>query len=115
MPATRAIRACAAAIDELNAGRALITALETELGAQKSRLDTERQLNAVLTELAATRKAESDALGRAVAAKSETIAAKDAVIASQDKLIGTLKSKKPSAWRRLGDILIGAAAIAILK
>ena len=50
-----------------------------------------------------------------VAAKNETIAAKDAVIASQDKLIETLKRKKASIWRRLGDVLIGAAAIAILK
>jgi septal ring factor EnvC (AmiA/AmiB activator) len=109
------LAACAAAVDELKASRTLITALDAELASQKSRLDTERQLNAMLTELNNTRKSESAALGRALEAKNETIAAKDAVIATQDKLIETLKSKRSSTWRRIGDILIGAAAIAVLK
>lgn len=109
------IAACSAAVDELKASRELISALDAELESQKSRLDTERRINAVLAELNDTRKSESEALGRAVAAKNETIAAKDAVIASQEKLIVTLKAKRSSPWRRLGDILIGAAAIAVLK
>lgn len=109
------IDACAAAVDELKASRTLIVALDAELASQKSRLETERQLNAVLNELNSTRKSESDALGRAVDAKNETIAAKDAVIANQDKLIAELKAKRSSPWRRIGDILLGAAAIAVLK
>jgi hypothetical protein len=107
--------ACNAAADELRASRSLIDALDTENASLKTRLATERQLTAVLTELNETRRSESDALRTTVAAKNETIAAKDAVIASQDKLIDALKRKKPSPWRRLGDILIGAATIAVLK
>lgn len=109
------IAACAAAVDELKASRDLISALDAELASQRSRLETERRINAVLTELNETRRSESEALGRAVAAKNETIAAKDALLASQEKLIETLKAKRSSPWRRIGDILIGAAAIAVLK
>lgn len=93
----------------------MIDALETENAALKTRLATEKQLTVVLTELNETRKSEGDALRLTVAAKNETIAAKDAVIAQQDKLVETLRSKKPSPWRRIGDILIGAAVFAILK
>ena len=107
--------ACAAAVDELKASRTLIAALDAELATQRTRLDTERQLNAVLTELSSTRKSESAALTRAVEAKNETIAAKDAVIASQDKLIAELKAKRPSTWRRIGDILLGVGVMAVLK
>ena len=61
----------------------------------------------VLTELNETRKAESEAIRSTLAAKNEALTAKDAVSASQDKLIETLKRKKPSPWKRLGDVLIG--------
>lgn len=107
--------ACAAAIYELKASRVLIAALETENTSLKSRLDTEKRTNALMAELNETRKNETDALRAALAAKNETIAAKVASIASQDKLIEVLKKKKSSPWRRLGDILIGAAVFAILK
>ncbi len=107
--------ACNAAADELKASRVLIAALDTENAALKSRLATETQVTDLLTELNNTRRAENDALRITVAAKNETIAAKDAAIASQDKLIDALKRKRPSPWRRLGDILIGAATIAILR
>ena len=106
---------CAAAVDELKASRALIDALDAENLSLKSRLETEKRTTAILTELNETRKSESDALRKAIDAKNETIAARDAVITTQDKLIDALKTKKPSPWRRLGDILIGAAAIAVLK
>jgi len=69
----------------------------------------------LLTELNETRKSETDALRTAVAAKSEALTAKDAVIATQDKLIETLKRKKSSPWKRIGDVLIGATIFAILK
>lgn len=93
----------------------LIDALERENAALKSRLDTERSANAVLIELNETRKSESDALRETVKAKNETIAAKDSVIASQDKLIAELKAKRPSIWKRIGDIAIGAAVGAVLR
>lgn len=112
---TRAIKACNAAADELRASRILIDALEKENSALKVRLETERATSRLLTELNETRKAESQALKQTVAAKNETIAAKDAGIAAQEKLIETLKTKKRSVWSRIGDILIGAAAIAVLK
>lgn len=104
-----------AAVEELAASRTLIDALESENAALKTRLATEKQLTSVLTELKETRRVEADSLRATVAAKNETIAAKDAVIAQQDKLVEALKSKKQSPWRRIGDILIGAAVFAILK
>lgn len=107
--------ACNAAADELRASRILIDVLDTENAALRLRLETERRAGALLTELNDTRRAESEALKQTVAAKDETIAAKDAAIASQEKLIEQLKTKKRSVWSRVGDILIGAAAIAILK
>ncbi|MEQ1604566.1 MAG: hypothetical protein ABL999_06830 [Pyrinomonadaceae bacterium] len=109
------LASCAAAVEELKASRILIDALEIENASLKTRLETEKQMTATLTEVNETRRSESDALRNAIAAKNETIAAKDAVITSQDKLVEALKKKKPSPWRRIGDILIGAAAIAVLK
>lgn len=106
---------CSAAVDELKASRVLIDTLDAENASLKSRLETEKRTTAILTELNETRKSESEALRKAIDSKNETIAARDAVITTQDKLIDALKTKKPSPWRRLGDILIGAAAIAVLK
>ena len=100
---------------ELEKARVLVTAIETENRLLAERLETEKQTSAVLTELDETRKSEAEALRSAIAAKNETIVAKDAVIASQDKLVEALKKKKASPWRRIGDILIGAAAVAILR
>ncbi len=107
--------ACTAAVNELKAGRVLIDSLETENAALIERLDTERKTTVVFTELNETRKSEADALRAAIAAGHETITAKDEVIASQDKLIATLKTKKSSPWRRLGDVLLGAAVVMVLR
>lgn len=104
----------AAAVD-LEKTRALAGELENENRLLTERLETEKRTTALLTELNETRKNEGDALRLAVAAKNETIVAKDDVIASQDKLIESLKRKKTSLWRCLGDVLIGVAAIAVLK
>jgi hypothetical protein len=93
----------------------LIDLLERENRLFKDRLETETRTTAILTELNASRKAESDALKTALAAKTETLAAKDEVIASQEKLIGSLKAKKSSPWKRIGDILIGVAAGMVLR
>ncbi|MBV9215921.1 MAG: hypothetical protein JO053_07060 [Acidobacteria bacterium] len=116
---TAVINACSAAVDELIASRKLIEALDAENSGLKTSVETERRLNAVLIELNATRKSESDALRNALSAKNEALAAKELVIASQDKLIAELKRKKSSVWRRLGDVLVGAGlgagVIAILK
>lgn len=109
------IAACNAAVDELHASRILIDALDKENAALKERLETENRANAILTELNETRRAEVEALRATITAKNETIGAKDSAIAAQDKLIESLKTKKRSPWSRLGDILLGAAAVAILK
>ena len=109
------INACAAAVNDLKANRELVESLTTENDALRTRLETEKQITALLTELNETRKSETDALRETVTAKNEAIVAKDAVIASQDKLIETLKKKKSSPWKRLGDVLIGAALFAVLK
>lgn len=110
-----ATNACSAAADDLIATRRLAEALDSENIALRERLESEKQIVGLLRELAATAKAENESLRTAVAAKNETIAAKDGAIAAQEKLIGELKRKRSSPWRRLGDILIGAAAGALLK
>jgi hypothetical protein len=107
--------ACNAAVDELNASRILIDALEMENSTLRSRLETEKRANEFLNELNETRRAEGEALKATVAAKNETIAAKDAAIAAQDRLIGSLKTKKRSVWSRIADIAIGAAIGAVIK
>lgn len=99
---------------ELQRSRLLIDALEGENAALNERLDTEKRATAILTELNETRKRETDALATVIAAKNETIAARDAVMTTQDKLIDALKKKKPSPFRRIGDILLGAAAAIVL-
>lgn len=107
--------ACAAVADELKKTRSLVDALERENGAIKERLETEKRTTAILQELIDTRRQESEALRVALNAKNEALAAKDAVIDSQDKLIEKLKKNKSSPWRRIGDMLMGAAVFAILK
>lgn len=115
-PGTRnIIPACMATAVELEQTRVLVLALESENHALAERLDTEKRTTVVLTELNETRKSEAEALRSVVTAKNETISAKTAVIGAQDKLIETLKKKKTSPWRRVGDILIGAAVFAIFK
>lgn len=66
-------------------------------------------------ELNETRKTETDALRSAIAAKNEALTAKDRVIAAQDKLIETLKRKKSSPWKRIGDVLVGVGIALVLK
>ena len=109
------INSCTAAADELAKTRLLVDALERENQANKERLETEKRSTAIMQELIDTRRQEADALRTAVNAKNETITAKDAVIDSQTKLIEALKKKRASPWRRLGDVLIGAAVFAIFK
>lgn len=100
---------------ELEAARELIAANDAETAALRERLETEKRLTRALDELAATQRLESQALRTALTAKDEALTANAAVIASQEKLIAELKKKKSSPWRRLGDILLGAAAIAVLR
>ncbi len=69
----------------------------------------------MLTELAETRKSETAALRVTITAKNETIAAKDAALAADERLIDSLRRRARSPWRRIGDILLGAAAGVILK
>ncbi|HQU92541.1 MAG TPA: hypothetical protein PLK77_09605 [Pyrinomonadaceae bacterium] len=114
-PDLRVISSCAAAVSELEASRRLIDLLDRENKLLKDRLESETRTAAILNELNASRKAEGDALKTALAAKTETLAAKDEVIAAQQKLIDSLKSKKSSPWKRLGDILIGVAAGMVLR
>jgi hypothetical protein len=109
------IGACAAAAEELGEARKLVEALEKENGALNRRLETEKRTSALLADLGETRQTESDALQKALAAKNETITAKDETIRMQAALIENLKKKKTSPLKRLGDILLGAAVIAILK
>lgn len=107
--------ACMAAAVDLEKSRVLIAALDVENSLLSGRLNTEKRTTSILLELSETRKSETEGLRNVIAAKNETLTAKDVVAASQDNLIAALKSKKTSPWRRLGDILIGVAAGAILR
>jgi len=109
------VASCAGAARELSAVRELNLRLESENVQLKSSLETADRLSATLTELNAARKAETDALRSASAAKDEVIAAKAAVIDTQIKLIDTLKRKRSSPWQRVADILIGAGAVLVLR
>lgn len=109
------IDACAAAVEELKKTRLLVSALDDENKLLRTRLETEKATTKILADLNETRRSEADALRATVAAKNETIAAKDAVIARQDALVDSLKKKKTSPLRRIGDVLLGVAIFAILK
>ena len=93
----------------------MIGLLEQENELVKERLETEKRASSLLVELSESRRAENEALRNAIAAKNETILAKEAVIAGQEKLIEALKNRKPSPWKRMGDVLIGVAAGMVLK
>ena len=109
------IAACAAAAGELESSRQLVSALESENGALKERLETEKRTAGLLTELNRTRLSETEALQAALAAARDSAEARKDVIAAQEKLIEALKKKKTPLWKRLGDVLVGAAVIAVLK
>ncbi len=109
------ISACAHTADELDAQRKLTAALETENAALRERLATESRSVRLLAELDETRRRENEALRTALAAKDDAIAARDAVIRSQEKLAEALRARKPSAWKQITGILIGAAVVAVLK
>ena len=111
----KVLAACAAAAEELAASRELIAALEDERKALAERLATEQKATALLTEINSSRKAEADALRSAITARDDAIHSRDAVIASQEKLIAELKKHRSSVWRRIGDVLAGAAIFAIVK
>ncbi len=100
---------------ELQKTQTLVAALESENRQLAARVHSEKNHTAILTELNDARRSEIDALRATIIAKNQTITAKDAVIASQEQLVEALKHKKPSVWRRVGDLLLGAAAIAVLK
>jgi uncharacterized protein YicC (UPF0701 family) len=109
------VEGCNAAVDELKASRELIDALEKENTALATRLATEKQTTDLLTELDETRKTETEALRSALAAKNEALTAKDSAIAAQNILIETLKRKKSSPWKRIGDVLVGFGIAMVLK
>lgn len=109
------ITACMASAVELEKTKALLSALESQILGQTVRLETAKASIETLTELNETRKAESEAMRTAIAAKNETIAAKNTVITAQDELVDELKRKKTSTWRRIGDVLMGAAATVLLR
>lgn len=109
------VNASAAAANELKQNRRLVNALEQENKMLGERLSAESRLTSVLRELNETRKSEADALRLTLAAKNEAIAAKDAVISRQDQLIRDLKKKRSSPWKRIGDVLLGVAILAVIK
>lgn len=74
-----------------------------------------KRLEGTMTALAETQRLEADALRRSIEARDRAIAAKDSVIAKQEESIAELKRRKDSPWKRVGYILIGAAAASILK
>lgn len=95
--------------------RRLTDALDAENRALRERLETEKRTTQLLDELNQARGAETDALRTALAARKGEADAKEAVIEKQAEMIALLKQKRSSPWRRIGDVLIGAAAALILK
>jgi len=102
-------------VDELKQTRTLAVALERENSALRERLAVASRTEAILNVLIETRRSETEALRKALAADQQAIAVKDAVIARQDALVTELKRRKTSPWKRVGDVLIGVAVGAILK
>lgn len=109
------VEACAAAVEELAKSRALLTALERENELLRLRLETEKDRAGLMQELLETRQQENAALVEALAARRSESAAQSAVIAVQDELITALRKRKRSPWARIGDVLMGAGIIAILR
>lgn len=101
--------------EELRLSTLLIEALERENSALRQRLEAEKNTNALLTELAKTRKTEAAALRETINAKNDTIAAKQSVIDAQEKLLSELKKRRTSIWKRILDIAAGVAIGVILK
>jgi uncharacterized protein HemX len=93
----------------------LIAALETENAALRSRLEAEKKITSLVTELNETRKSETESLRAALRAKDEVIAAKDVVIEVQEKQIAELKKRKSSPLKRIADVLIGVAVGGLLR
>lgn len=110
-----ALAACAAAADELAAARNLIELLEKNRQLLEARLETEKRIADLALQLAESRRLETMALRQAADAREETIAALAARIEAQEKMIADLKKRKTSVWKRLGDVMIGVAAGAILR
>lgn len=110
-----ALAACSNAADELAAARELNALLEEQRQLLKNRLEAEKQIAGLALELAESRRLETEALRRTADAKDEAIAALRERIALQEKMIAGLGRRKTSIWRRLGDVMIGIAAGAILK
>ncbi|HBR57613.1 MAG TPA: hypothetical protein DEA22_09105 [Blastocatellia bacterium] len=109
------VAACAAAVEELKQSRELLTALEKENEFFRLRLETEKERAAILAELVDTRKKENAAQAAALDARRGEAEALRAVIAAQGELVTALRKKKRSPLARIGDVLLGAGLIAILK
>lgn len=93
----------------------LIAALETENGALRARLEAEKNVTSLLTELNETRRNETESLRSAIKAKDEVVAAKTEIITLQEKQIAELKKRRTSPLKRLGDVLIGVAVGGLLR
>ena len=115
VPTPGLIGACSRAVNELVELRSLSAAQADEIAKLESGIEAARATNALLTELNDTRRRETEALRGTVAAKDETIAAKNGAIAKQDELIRVLEKRKPSTWKRVGDLAIGIAAGILLR
>lgn len=113
--ASGVVEACAAAVEELVKSRELLTVLEKENELLRVRLETEKEMMALLAELTEIRKQENAALVEALTARRGEAAAQGAVIAAQDELITALRKRKRSPLARIGDVLLGAGIIAILR
>jgi hypothetical protein len=107
--------ACADAATELIATRKLADALAAENALLKQRIATAERTAEIFAELDESRKAENAALNEALKAKNETIEAQTRLIRTQEEFAAKLKGKKRSLLGRIGDVLLGAAAIAIFK
>ena len=87
-------------LDEAETQDALIKSLEAENKLLTERLDTEKEKNLLLAEIAESRKKEADNFKTANDANKEVIALKDAQIKNNEAEIVLLKKKKTSLIKK---------------
>lgn len=96
-------RACADAVAELRAARKLIDAQQVELGRYAEILKLETEIRSQMKRIGELGDQEKTELRSALDAKDRQVAALEAAIAA-------LKRDRPSFWKKLGWVVVGAGA-----
>jgi len=101
------VKACAEAVEELRAARALLEAKNVEVKLQAEMLDLERKISRGLRDLRTMDASEKQLLREAIADKDRALDAKDAAIAA-------LKKNRWTVWKFSKALALGAGAGIVL-